>query len=655
MTLFDIVMKNLKYNFKQYFIYIASMTFSILIYFTFVSLRHNEQITNTFMHDDKLQPLLHTSSFILLLFVLIFIWYSNAFFMNKRKQEIGLYSLLGAPKKEIGLMLFYENFLLSIVALVIGIGLGELFSVFFSMILVKLMGYPIIIEFSFNTIAIIQTSFVFLIIAILTSLQGYTMIYRFKLITLFQAKNKSQDSIKPSFVTALLSFIFIGISYWILLNAVDSKSWDTHFGRNLLITISLMIIGTYLLFRSLSGLLVQFLQNKKSIYYKWRNLLTFTQLKSRLKSNAIMLTAISVLNGLTLVAFGFAYTIYYNTLHTLEDHVPFSYQYEVTSGDLDQQITATIQYNEDHPLLFDDTFDYFMIKGDASALDTIPGGFTFYEEQFAVLSETTYNKLAQQLKRQTLASVGTDEAIMLGKNFIGSQNKKMNIGRSLSLFLANEEIPLKITGNKLESLFNYMIPPATLIVNDAVYEQLQTSYTPITSHVFKVRHDKQSADLTEQVQALFKTDSASDFEEPGLNDITFYSFSDDYQEAQSIYGLIIFTFGFLGLVFLSATGSIIYFKMLTEVAEDRQRYITLQKVGLSRRKIRQIIARQYIIVFLLPLIIGIIHSCMMLNALSKVMDMNFNTPVLISMIIYSTLYGLYYRMTLATGNKLVNS
>lgn len=50
--------------------------------------------------------------------------------MNRRKQEIGLYALLGAPKKEIGMMLFYENFLLSLMALIIGVGLGQLFSLF---------------------------------------------------------------------------------------------------------------------------------------------------------------------------------------------------------------------------------------------------------------------------------------------------------------------------------------------------------------------------------------------------------------------------------------------------------------------------------------------------------------------------------------------
>ncbi|MBA5760494.1 FtsX-like permease family protein, partial [Escherichia coli] len=69
----------------------------------------------------KLSTAFSSSSVILLIFVAIFILYSNNFFTRKRKKEIGLYSLLGLRKKEIGRMLFYENFIMGLGALIIGI------------------------------------------------------------------------------------------------------------------------------------------------------------------------------------------------------------------------------------------------------------------------------------------------------------------------------------------------------------------------------------------------------------------------------------------------------------------------------------------------------------------------------------------------------
>lgn len=237
------------------------------------------------------------------------------------------------------------------------------------------------------------------------------------------------------------------------------------------------------------------------------------------------------------------------------------------------------------------------------------------------------------------------------------RKKDENVGHSLALLLSNEDVLLSIVQNNIESIFNYSVQPSVLIVNDTIYRKLQSEYSPITSHVFKVGNEKQSAALTEQLKVLFETKLPSnqinliELEPSGT---VFYSFSESYQEAQSIYGMIIFTFGFLGLVFLSATGSIIYFKMLTEAEGDRQRYLTLRNVGMSRRKVQQVIARQYMIMFLLPLLVGISHCFMMLMSISKVMDLNMITPIFISTAGYSALYGCYYKMTVISGNKLVN-
>ena len=41
MTLFDVVKKNMKGNFKSYLIYFISMLFSVVIYYTFVSLQYS--------------------------------------------------------------------------------------------------------------------------------------------------------------------------------------------------------------------------------------------------------------------------------------------------------------------------------------------------------------------------------------------------------------------------------------------------------------------------------------------------------------------------------------------------------------------------------------------------------------------------------------
>lgn len=651
MNLLNVVMKNMRHNLKSYALYIASISFSILIYFTFLSLQYNNQIEKALNTEDKLKPLLIVASMILILFITVFISYSNTFFIKKRKQEIGLYSLFGVQRKKIAKMLFYENILLSLIALVIGLVLGELFSIFFSMLLVKLLGFSFSVSFALNGQAVIQTIIVFTILACLTSFQGSRVIYRFRLLDLFQAKHKGQAFFKPSVWTALLSVILLVAAYRFLLSAAGSDSWDNHFGRNLQVTFLLLISGTYLLFRSGCGFFIQWLQKRKPVYYKWRNLLTFTQLKDRLKSNAIMLTTIAIMNSVVLIAFGFTYTLYYNTQKTLNDNVPYSYQYNYLSDEADQQFTAYLKGQKQFPLQFDERFQFIEVPGDPSDLAEVPDGF-HYENKFTVLSNSMYNKLAKVLDRKTISGLGADGVMMTGRNFIGSQNDDSNTGWTIMLDAGKREIKLQVKGTKTEATFNADIPPAVLIVSDEVFEDLKQTHPVQKSHVFKVENEKDSAPVTAE---LSKRVAALSGEDPEKDPIQYFmSYSGEYQAAKAIYGLLTFISGFLGLVFLAATGSIIYFKMLTEATEDKQRYETLKNIGMSRKNIFKVIARQYGIIFVLPLIIGILNSSLMLGTLSKAMDIHFFAPQLATTILYTLLYALYYVGTIVSARRLAN-
>lgn len=108
MTLFSLARKNIARNFSQYFLYIASMVFSIIIYFTFVTLKYSDTIAEQTASSQKLGSLMSGAAVILIFFVFIFIAYSNSFFMKKRKKEVALYALLGVRNRQIGFMLFLK-------------------------------------------------------------------------------------------------------------------------------------------------------------------------------------------------------------------------------------------------------------------------------------------------------------------------------------------------------------------------------------------------------------------------------------------------------------------------------------------------------------------------------------------------------------------
>src|SRR5690625_14846 len=161
MTMSDLAVKNIRRNIKHYALYIGATVFSIIIYFTFATLKHSDKLSGLAEGSRQIRGIMSGSAFVLMIFVAIFILYSNTFFMKKRKKEVALYSLLGVRKRKIGFLLFCENMMIGIISLVIGVCLGFFLSQIFLVILLKLMGIQMVLGFTFSTHAILETTIVF--------------------------------------------------------------------------------------------------------------------------------------------------------------------------------------------------------------------------------------------------------------------------------------------------------------------------------------------------------------------------------------------------------------------------------------------------------------------------------------------------------------
>ena len=77
----------------------------------------------------------------------------------------------------------------------------------------------------------------------------------------------------------------------------------------------------------------------------------------------------------------------------------------------------------------------------------------------------------------------------------------------------------------------------------------------------------------------------------------------------SIFGGLLFIGIYLGILFLMATVLIIYYKQISEGYEDRERYQIMQKVGMSKKEVRDSIKSQVLLVFFLPLGASILTYC----------------------------------------------
>ncbi|MEZ2656739.1 ABC transporter permease [Aneurinibacillus aneurinilyticus] len=639
MTLFSIAKKNMKMNFRHYFLYFASMIFSIVIYFTFVSLKYDQTIQATSDGSTKISSAFSGAAVVLIIFVAIFIWYSNSFFTRKRKKEVGLYSLLGVRKKQIGQMLFYENLIMGLLALIIGIAIGSVLSKLFVALLMKLMGYEAVGNFSISIAAIINTVIVFSLITLIASFQGYRLIYRFKLIELFQAEKEGEKESSASFLIALLSIILIGSGYWIALqNLMDSKVWRT---LGLMVTpmviLVTVVLGTYFLFSTLTVYLLKLSRKNKKSYWKGINIIGTSQLLYRMKGNARTLTVIAVLSATTLTAVCTAYSMYYNNRTNAEKFNPNSFMFIDTNNHVSQKVQSIVNKSKNHQVIYHETIPTLEMKADITGFKN-----EFYgnELMYTVISNHDFNKLAKEQKHNENLTLKGNEAVVLDATYMDSISPAY-VGSAIS-FKTNKKVQhITVTDFKKYSVFNLYTAQNSIVISDELFARLQSEIKPLNIEAYKITDDDDAKQLSKDIQAIVP-------EKANLS-----SFYANYATGLESSGLMIFMGGFLGLVFLAATGSIIYFKQLTEAGADKDRYEILHKIGVKKKEIRKSIAKQILFIFALPLLAGITHCAVALTALSNLMQTNLVVPVVICMGIYTIAYIVYYFLTVHSYYKIV--
>ncbi|GIN98070.1 ABC transporter permease [Siminovitchia terrae] len=611
MTLFDLALKNIRRNMKSYSLYIGSTIFSIIIYFTFVTLKYSEDIGALAETSKKISGIMSASAFVLMIFVAIFIAYSNSFFMKKRKKEVALYSLLGVRKRSIGFMLFFENMVIGLLSLVVGVALGFLLSRALLTILMKLMGLDIAIGFAFSMDAVINTLIVFFIIFLFTSMQGYRVIYRFKLIDLFHAEKKGEELPKARIISAILGVVTLAAAYWLALQDLTTSSiWRMLGAAMPIVIIALTVIGSALIFNSVLVYVLSVMKKNKRWAWKGLNLMTSSQLLYRIRGNTKTLTIIATLSATTITAGGSVFGLYYNADKNVQAYTPYTFMWEGAPQEIDPNIV-------DHA----ETVHTKTVR--------IEQGTN--EMEYAVINQSTFEKLAKNLDWSNIQVAKDGEVLLIDAFYDERWSPKVD-----SVMIDGAEYAVAKLYDK--AVFNtFTVGASALVVTDQLYSEITADEK--TYQAVQVKDYKNQLALSKELAA--KTEN-------------FSSATEDYKSSIEASGALLFVGSFLGLVFLVATGSIIFFKMMTEAEEDKGKYAVLYKIGVSKREMKRTIRSQVGMIFAAPLGLGLLHGAVALTAFSNLLMMNLLMPVLIWMLAYTLIYTIYYFITVRSFNKTVH-
>jgi len=143
------------------------------------------------------------------------------------------------------------------------------------------------------------------------------------------------------------------------------------------------------------------------------------------------------------------------------------------------------------------------------------------------------------------------------------------------------------------------------------------------------------------------------------DEVLLLSKSHIYETEKRAYGTIMFLSIFIGVLFFVTSGSFIYNKFYMDEEVDKQKYMQLNKIGLTYNEVKKIVTLEIGVLFLLPYVVAVIHSSLALTVLKNLFNMDVTGAAFIvmgSFLLVQILFFLFIRerFLLEIRDKLVN-
>ncbi|MEQ6355702.1 ABC transporter permease [Lysinibacillus sp. M3] len=651
MSLSKLVLRSMKKNMKHYYLYFFALIFSVTLYFSFVTLQNNAEVLDTVEKSGTATAGFKAATYMLYFIVLFFVLYANHLFMKRRSKEIGLYQLIGMTKGLIVRLLAVESIFLFVGAVVLGILAGFFSSRLFAMILLHVLEKETLVTMTFSTEALQQSIVVFAILLAIVLVQMALMIYRISLLSLFSASKQADERVKRfsplQMVIGFLGLVLIAYGYYASTKLFDINTTGD-LALNMTIILATTIGGTFLVFRFSVAFIMNSIRLKKNGHLTARDVLALTPIMHRMKSNAKSLTLITVLTGVSLGVTTLAYISYYSSEASAYSRVPGDY---VLLEDRGQEFLKKL---EDNNIAFD-KIDYRLQSVSASFSQLLSKEQQNKDNPLDGVEGLIYTIPLSDYQQIVHEATVSDNDVIL-TNYGGYMAEMFPLEKDRDVVVTpggpegTKEETLHVKDVQHESIISGTVTSGPggpiFVVSDALFEKLATYSSASEWHKQTSIKIKNKSDLA-QAEKLYIQLNKENYS----NDIQ--SFEEARKGNIETLGITIFTAAFLGLAFLVTTGSILYFKQMSEAEEERGSYTILRKIGFAEKDIMKGIYVKQAFNFGVPLIIGLLHSYFAVKSGWFLFGSELTTPLWIAMSCYIALYAIFAVLSVGYYKKVI--
>lgn len=666
-----IALNSVKKSFKDYTIYFLTLTFAVCIFYSFNSIESQKAMLDLTVNQKAYMKLFSSVISIASVFVSFIlgalIIYANNFLIKKRKKEMGIYITLGMPKRKVSNILLLETVLIGIISLGIGLILGVVLSQGLSILTAKLfMGSMTSYQFAFSINAVLKTILYFGIIFLLVMIFNTVIISKYKLIDLLNASKKN-EKIKMrnpviSSIIFCLAVIFIVVAY-IFINKSGLDIQSTYFE----LSIVLGVIGTFLFFFGLSGIVLYVIQRSKNIYLKNLNIFIVRQISSKFNTNFLSMSLICLMLFITTVMLSSGLGFKNTMEQGVKKNTPFDASIEIyySSDSVSQANELTQVVNNQLSKYTNKSYIAQYQLNDVSMrkmlLPYVPNTMkkaidNSYNDYCMAVSISQYNKM-RELEGQKPINLANNDVLVLSnvQKFEGPINDFIKNNGKIDIINGTE---YKVQNDKAieDSLYSsgMAINTITLVVPDKIVQNL----IPYTGYI-NINYTGSNTEKKTQesnIEAIF---DKLNREKPDGYIGNGYTRTQLYEQSLGLSAIVIYLSIYLGIVFLIASAAVLALQQLLEASDSINRYKALRKIGVTDKMINKSIFIQTLIYFGAPLALAIAHSIVAIYVVNDFISALGSTNIIISALIILVfillIYSGYFYATYTSYKKIIKN
>ncbi|PTH35657.1 FtsX-like permease family protein [Staphylococcus agnetis] len=561
MTLLNFAYKIISRDFKTYFFHFISCTFSVFVFFIFTNLTFHPAL-KVVDKDSTIGVILNLVLLISLLFSFVFILYSVNNFLKLRSRQFAILNIIGSTNKQFKRIIFYENGLISLGALICGTILGIVFSKFFLMIAETIIGglnlyFYLPIKAMIFTLLLMGGLFLFI------SIIAPIVLRKKKIISLLKKEDEAESSYLP----------IVGLGVAII---IPILIYNRHSESLLMYPLYLLafILVSYFIF-NLLFVVYMFVMKHTKLKFKGAGLIKVSNFNYHIHTNLKTMAITMMLFTITLTSLIYIIGAPRNVEKTTQKILPYSLMYSALNKNIDDKEKAN--------KIKETLKDY--------------KGFKFLEVNYlkfstpnrdVLISNSMYNKIAKYLKRKPVALKDHDY-YMIGTD--GKNVPKMGelMGKDLERHQINNN-----KGSTPETIALSGYFTSVTVISDTKYERLSPQLE--NNRFFAYQFDDWKHYNDEPLAKQLNIDQDND----SLSSAYWYYTTEKLQR-----NIIAYVGSVLCISFLIGIASLTYSRLYSSAETEIKKYETMIRLGISKQTIKHALSSTIIWIFLLPFIVAL--------------------------------------------------